>query len=161
MAMPHLPQIRTDHAPRSPIIDLDARHSLVPLARVDDRHRRALSDLDVPVRESDRIHQDAVDALLLQVLYVLELFLDGKMADEQDALVASRVEDAIDSRQQLANRHGVHAWQDDADELALLRLEPLGEEVRLEPRFLDGLAHPLLLLQADVAVIEVARDRAL
>lgn len=115
----------------------------------------------MPVREPDGIHQDAVNALLLQVLYVLELFLDRKMADEQDALVASRVEDAVDARQQLANRHGIHARQDNADELALLCLEPLGKEVRLEPRLLDGFAHPLLFLQADVAVIEVARDRAL
>ena len=151
MAMPHLPQVCADHAPCGPVVDLDARHSLVPLARVDDRHRRALGNLDVLVRESDGIHQDTVDALLLQVLYVLELFLNGKMADEQDALIACRVKDAVDARQQLTDRHGVHARQNDADELALLCLEPFGEEVRLEPRFLDGLAHPLLLLQADVA----------
>ena len=93
----------------------------------------------------------------MQILYVLELFLDGKMADEQDPLVASRIEDAVDARQQLADGHGIHARQDDTDELALLRLEPLGKEVRLEPRLLDGLTHSLLLLQADVAVIEIAR----
>ena len=79
------------------------------------------------------------------------------MADEQDPLVASRIEDAVDARQQLADSHGIHARQDDTDELALLRLEPLGKEVRLEPRLLDGLTHSLLLLQADVAVIEIAR----
>ena len=53
MTMSHLPQICADHAPGGPVIDLDARHGLIPLARVDDWHRCRLGQFNMPVSQAD------------------------------------------------------------------------------------------------------------
>lgn len=104
-------------------------------------------------RQTDRIYQYAVHALLLQVFDILDFLFLRKMADQQNSLIPRRVEDAVDARQQLAHRNRIHARQDNAYELALLCLEALGKEVGLEPRFLNCLADFLLLFYTDIAVI--------
>ena len=70
-----------------------------------------------------------VHPLLLQVANVLQLLLAGELTDKQNALIAGRLKDPADSREQLAHGNRVHTRQHNADQFALFGFESLGKEI--------------------------------
>ena len=160
-AVSHLPQVRAHRAPCREVVDLEARHLRAPLPRAEDGDRGVLREPHVRVRDGDAVDENAIDALLAEALDRFGFLPRVKLADEQDALIAGRLGDAAHARQQLADGDGVHARQHDTEELARLRLEALGEEVRAEARRRDGAPHLLRLFCAHTAAVQIARHGAL
>ena len=101
---------------------------------------------------------------LLDTQNALKAF-EGVNVDELKGQISTLTQQmqakADEYAKELADRDGVDARQHDADELALLHLEALGEEVRLVARLFDDGADALGLFLADVAAVEVAGDGAL
>ena len=92
--MPHLPQIRAHEPARRIVVDLEATQPFPLLACIDERHIELPRQRDMPGRDADGIDNDAIDPLLGELHDILELLLLLQLAHEQDALVASRLQDA-------------------------------------------------------------------
>ena len=80
-------------------------------------------------RDADGIDDDAVDPLPLQADDIGQLFFLFELAHQQQSLVARRLQHPVDAGEQFAHGYRIHARQHDADEFALLHLEPLRKEV--------------------------------
>lgn len=157
--MPHLAQVRAHHTPGRPVIQLDVMNSLVLLSGIEDGQRRFPAQTDMFPRDPHRIDKDAVYALLLQVADILQLLADRKLAHQQNTLITGRLQHPADTSQQLPDRDRIHPGQHDTDQLALFGFEASGKEIGLKSGLLDRPAYPFLLLQTDIAMIQIAGNR--